>query len=565
GTTYYVNIVPHNPNGPALNCAEFSFTTGADPNAPVDCSSGAPINVEYCYTNNETTTWNFQSSDGSPLNIFFNAGYMEGCCDDITIYDGADDPAPVIYGGNNGGNLAGLSVNTTGDSMYIVIDSDGSVSCDSTGNTPMDFDVSCIDLTAVPNCNSELTSPVNGATNVDVASSINWSPASVIVDGYFLSIGTTPGGTDILDNEQLVGNVLSYSPGILPYESTIYVSIVPYNSNGNAENCTEYSFTTEVNPYQCEAEDQCLFTFTLTDSFGDGWNGNTMTSSQDGLEIEIIGSTFTSGSSAEIQLPLCDGLPFELFWNSGGSFAGEVGITVTDPFGEEVFAMSNGNGSLQNSLLYSQVVNCTPPTCPKPIDVAIGEINMNNAEISWTEVGDATTWEVIVQPLGSGYPSGDEAEIVQTTDNPYVYEGLDSGTQYEVYVRAICAEDDLSDWQGPVAFDTTICDAVDQCLYTFSLTDSFGDGWNGNTMSVLQNGIEVGILGPTFTSGAGPVEVQVALCDGVPFELFWNSGGSFAGEVGVSITDPFEDVVFTMPSGNGSLQNSSLYTDVVNC
>ena len=62
------------------------------------------------------------------------------------------------------------------------------------------------------------------------------------------------------------------------------------------------------------------------------------------------------------------------------------------------------------------------------------------------------------------------------------------------------------------------------------MTDSFGDGWNGATMQVRQNGILVATIGPTFTAGAGPVVVNVPLCSGVPFDLNWNNGGTFPGE-----------------------------------
>ena len=155
-TEYFVTVSPYNANGPAEGCSEFSFITGADPNAPVDCGTGTPINTQYCYDNNETQTWNFQSSDGSPLNVFFNAGQMEGCCDEITIYDGIDNTGTVLYDDNNGGNMAGVSVNSTTGFIFIEIDSDGSVSCQANGYVPLDFDVSCIDTTALPNCNASI-------------------------------------------------------------------------------------------------------------------------------------------------------------------------------------------------------------------------------------------------------------------------------------------------------------------------------------------------------------------------------------------------------------------------
>ena len=57
------------------------------------------------------------------------------------------------------------------------------------------------------------------------------------------------------------------------------------------------------------------------------------------------------------------------------------------------------------------------------------------------------------------------------------------------------------------------------------MTDSWGDGWNGNTMSIRQFGQTVATIGGTFTNGNGPVNVTVSLCSNQPFELFWNTGG----------------------------------------
>jgi hypothetical protein len=96
-----------------------------------------------------------------------------------------------------------------------------------------------------PGCTS-LTSPANGATNVSPIAVLNWTAASgnPPPTGYRLDVGTTSGGTDILNNFN-VGNVTSYDPpGYLPYSSQIYVKIKPYNGNGPAQGCPEESFTT---------------------------------------------------------------------------------------------------------------------------------------------------------------------------------------------------------------------------------------------------------------------------------------------------------------------------------
>ncbi|MBT8184233.1 MAG: T9SS type B sorting domain-containing protein [Eudoraea sp.] len=100
------------------------------------------------------------------------------------------------------------------------------------------------DVTTEPGCTS-LNNPVNGALNVNTGTNIAWSYASTAT-GYRLSIGTTPGGIDIL-NDQDLGNTLFFTPPVkFPPSTLIYVRVVPYNENGSATACLEESFTTGV-------------------------------------------------------------------------------------------------------------------------------------------------------------------------------------------------------------------------------------------------------------------------------------------------------------------------------
>jgi len=98
-------------------------------------------------------------------------------------------------------------------------------------------------ITEPPSCTSPIY-PFDESTNVNIASSISWNYAPSAT-GYFLSLGTTPGGTELLDNENIVG-ALSYQPTFeFEVETEIYATIIPYNTIGPAlELCQEYSFTT---------------------------------------------------------------------------------------------------------------------------------------------------------------------------------------------------------------------------------------------------------------------------------------------------------------------------------
>lgn len=123
----------------------YNFTTTPQVSYTIDCNQG-PLNFNYCYDSNDTTVWQFTSSNGFPVRISFNSGTIEAGYDDITIYDGPNNTFPVLFNNNSAGqsDFTGLVVDSTGDTMFIEVGSDGSVSCQSGSQDPWDFDVSCI-------------------------------------------------------------------------------------------------------------------------------------------------------------------------------------------------------------------------------------------------------------------------------------------------------------------------------------------------------------------------------------------------------------------------------------
>ena len=105
---------------------------------------------------------------------------------------------------------------------------------------------SCGTGTCIPPSCTALTTPVGGATNVDINQDLFWASAPG-ANGYKLTIGTSPTNGSILNNVD-VGLVTTYNPvNSFPFGTTIYVKIVPYNNLGDATGCTNQSFTTEAN------------------------------------------------------------------------------------------------------------------------------------------------------------------------------------------------------------------------------------------------------------------------------------------------------------------------------
>jgi len=108
-----------------------------------------------------------------------------------------------------------------------------------------DFIVQTIPATA-PLCASNVTATINASCG-NFPSTISWDAVSG-ADGYKLSIGTTPGGTEILNAQVLTGLNYSYTGSI---NTTYYYKVVPYNNVGDAVGCIEQSFTTSATGCYC--------------------------------------------------------------------------------------------------------------------------------------------------------------------------------------------------------------------------------------------------------------------------------------------------------------------------
>ena len=94
----------------------------------------------------------------------------------------------------------------------------------------------------LPECSTGLNFENGETDSLAYDTPVKWSPVEN-VEGYYLQLGTTSEGKDILSKFD-VGNVTSFNVGELPKNSTIYVNLTPYNKYGNAYSCEEFTFTT---------------------------------------------------------------------------------------------------------------------------------------------------------------------------------------------------------------------------------------------------------------------------------------------------------------------------------
>ncbi len=93
------------------------------------------------------------------------------------------------------------------------------------------------------------------------------------------------------------------------------------------------------------------------------------------------------------------------------------------------------------------------PSCPSPTYLAANPVGMS-ADLSWTENGSATQWEV--EYGAPGFLQGSAGgTLVPAPSNPLTISGLTVTSNYEYYVRSICGPGDTSVWVGPFDFRTT--------------------------------------------------------------------------------------------------------------
>jgi gliding motility-associated-like protein len=392
-----------------------------------------------------------------------------------------------------------------------------------------------------------------------------------------LSWGNPGGATSWEVAVQPAGSPIPTGPGVTTPTNTNYnvTGLDPataYQYYVRAD-CGDGTFSVWSGPYLfnttiCDVAQQCTYSFILKDSFGDGWNGGTIQVRQNGIVVATLtGPTNADGQNPiTVTVPMCDNLPFDLFWNNAGTFPGEIGVTVVNSFAQTIFIKAPGSGTA-GTVLYTGNVNCLVPECLAPTALTATAISETQADLGWTSTGPESSWQVFVQPAGLPAPLATETGWQLAGTNPYTYTGLTAGTSYDFYVRPICSDTNIGAWSSVKNFTTSICPLADQCNYTFVMVDSFGDGWNGGTIQVRQNGVVIATLtGPTNAQGQNPVTVTVPLCHGIPFDLFWNNAGVFPGEIGLTVQEALapQDIIYTKPPGTGTA-GTVLFTGTGEC
>ena len=266
-----------------------------------------------------------------------------------------------------------------------------------------------------------------------------------------------------------------------PVEGCMDTLALNYNENAVVDNgsCT----------YPIDCSDATAYNVMMYDSYGDGWNGNVFSVSSNGQEVF---SSTIEGFESEGSADFCLNDGCYLITVDGGSYPTEVSWSLISEEGE---LLLSGSAPAEESLAVNFDGECGP------IYGCMDSLALNfNSEATSDDNSCMYPLEGCTDTLALNY---DEYAVVDNGSCNYSIDcaGL---TPVVIEVGGGSWADEVSwslnDFTG-VTGSTQVC--LEDGCQLFNLYDSFGDGWNGNTVTIL-SGNDVLLTG-TLETGSESV------------------------------------------------------------
>jgi len=108
------------------------------------------------------------------------------------------------------------------------------------------------------------------------------------------------------------------------------------------------------------------------------------------------------------------------------------------------------------------------PACEVPVQLTVVDADVMSVTLDWSST-DAEAWQVEVMSPDGAY------RLVDATEHPFTVGSLHPGSEYAFRVRAVCGEDDYTDFTEYVV-TTTLCDVVTTLPITYTFNDDYAGG-----------------------------------------------------------------------------------------
>ncbi len=279
--TYYASVIPVNMNGEATGCSEITFST----NDQIDyCHNITSSLLVYPITSVSLAgkTHTSAAETGTPAYEDFSSTVFDvtaGSVYDLTVLAtglGSNRFGMTVFvDWNNDGDfhdageiyyqrdllLSAATLNTFKAALRIpenvstgtkrmrikynfnssstqLVDALTDPCADMTNGQTEDFTLSVTIPTDVPACTT-INDPIAESVIFPANGVMKWNPVPNTL-GYKIYVGTTPGGTDIVNGTTVPDTSVKLM--LVPGQK-YYAKVVPYNVVGDAEGCTEIAFT----------------------------------------------------------------------------------------------------------------------------------------------------------------------------------------------------------------------------------------------------------------------------------------------------------------------------------
>ncbi len=496
GTTVSVTANPYNLSGLTAN-------TSYDWYVRANCGSGS--------TSSWTGPSNFSTSDGkannptptdNAINIALSSTTLDW--DDVTNATGYHISVGTSSGATDVVNNVAISGVT--NSTYTV-SSNWSPNQDYYWTITTDYSGGQVtgDEWSFLTVDGKATNPVptDNATGVLItAKTLDWDDVADAT-GYHISVGTSSGGTDIVNNVAISGGTSSsYTVSSnWSYSTVYYWKVTTDFGSGVQATGDEWSFTSECGTYSSfpYTEDfsswapMCWDVDHTSTGSTDDWINYSSSAAEanfwgqsSGKTDIMISPTFdVSGlttpvidfnwshkynssypdDSLSVEITDDGGTNWHQIWTKGGSKlesndgagdtapgsyinSGDIDISAYGNTIQIRFFATSGYGP---NLYVDNFRVREKPTCPDPTAQTETNITISAVDLGWTENGSATQWDIEYGAAGFTQGSG---TTVSVTANPYSLSGLSANTSYDWYVRANCGSGSTSSWTGPHNFST---------------------------------------------------------------------------------------------------------------
>lgn len=210
-----------------------------------------------------------------------------------------------------------------------------------------------------PNC-PLIISPEADDNRVGLTPTLEWNTVSGAIS-YKVSLGTTSGGTDILNQVSSTTNTYSITTP-LQYNTTYYLKVVGVSAGGESQGCGEISFTTNVAP---PANDLCSNAATIV--VGIDYATGEITSNNAGADSDQVFECSSSANAVvwyKATIPPSGNLTIETKTNGDESmddtllnvYEGTCGnltsLACNDDGGDEAFSLLTITGRTPGEVVY---------------------------------------------------------------------------------------------------------------------------------------------------------------------------------------------------------------------